>query len=110
MFAGPRYGPKVEEQNKRARALDDKDPRVWASTGRQLLLTPKAFGGDVTKAIDSFQKSLALDSSQDETWVWLARAFQKNGDNAKPLDALQHALDLNPQSPFAKQIAESLKK
>ena len=31
MFAGPRYGPKVDEENKRAMALDDKNPRVWAS-------------------------------------------------------------------------------
>ena len=40
-------------------------------------------GAIVTKAIDSFQKSLAIDSSQDETWVWLAKAFQKQGIRAK---------------------------
>ena len=62
MFAGPRFGPKVGEENKRAMALDDKNPRVWASLGRQYLMTPKAFGGDVAKAIESFQKSLALDT------------------------------------------------
>src|ERR1700694_510468 len=108
MFAGPKFGPKVKEENAKAMALDDKNPRVWASLGRQYLMTPKMFGGDVTKAIDSFQKSLAIDSSQDETWVWLARAFQKQGDRAKARDAVQHAVALNPDSPWVKNAANSL--
>ena len=91
MFAGPKFGPKVKEENAKALALDDKNPRVWASLGRQYLMTPKMFGGDVTKAMDSFQKSLAIDSLQDETWVWLAKTFQKQGDRAKARDAVQHA-------------------
>jgi tetratricopeptide (TPR) repeat protein len=108
MFAGPRYGPKVDEQNKRAMALDDKNPRVWASRGRQYLMTPKAFGGDGPKAIDSFQKSLALDSQQDETWVWLAKAYEKQSDKPKARDAIHHALRLNPQNPFAQEASRSL--
>jgi tetratricopeptide (TPR) repeat protein len=110
MFAGPKFGPKIKEENAKAMALDDKNPRVWASVGRQYLMSPKMFGGDVTKALESFQKSLALDSSQDETWVWLAKAFQKQGDNAKARDAAQHALQLNPQSRFAKETAAAIEK
>lgn len=110
MFAGPRYGPKITEENKRALALDDKNPRVWASLGRQYFFAPKMFGGDVNKAVESFQKSLTLDAQQDETWVWLARAFQKQGDKPKARDAVQHALQLNPQSAFAKYTAASLGK
>jgi len=108
MFAGPKFGPKVGEENKKAMALDDKNPRVWASQGRQYLMAPKMFGGDVAKAIDSFQKSLSIDAAQDETWVWLAKAFQKQGDKAKARDAVQHALQLNPQSPFAKATLAEL--
>jgi tetratricopeptide (TPR) repeat protein len=107
MFAGPKYGPKVDEENKRAMALDDKNPRVWASLGRQYLMTPKMFGGDVPKAIDSFQKSLTLDSSQDETWVWLAKAYQKQGEQPKARDAIQHALQMNPRNASAKVLNEA---
>jgi tetratricopeptide (TPR) repeat protein len=110
MFAGPKYGPKVDEENKRAMTLDDKNPRVWASLGRQYLMTPKMFGGAIPKAIDSFQKSLTLDPSQDETWVWLAKAYQKQGDKPKARDALQHALQLNPQNALAKETSSSLEK
>jgi hypothetical protein len=42
MFAGPRFGPKANEENKRAMALDEKNPRVWASTGRKYLMSPQS--------------------------------------------------------------------
>ena len=109
MFAGPKYGPKIDQENQRAMALDDKNPRVWASSGRKFLMAPKMFGGDVPKAIESFQKSLSLDSRQDETWVWLAKAYQKQGDKPKAHDAIQHALQLNPDNQFAKNTSSSLK-
>jgi len=108
MFAGPKFGPKVKEENAKAMALDEKNPRVWASLGRQYLMAPKMFGGDVSKAITSFQKSLAIDASQDETWVWLAKAFAKQGDKPKSHDAIQHALTINPDSPWVKSAANSL--
>jgi hypothetical protein len=41
MFAGPKFGPKVKEENAKAMALDDKNPRVCASLGRQYLVAPK---------------------------------------------------------------------
>jgi len=110
MFAGPKFGPKVKEENARAMALDDKNPVVWASLGRQYLMAPKMFGGDVSKAIESFQKSLALDAAQGETWVWLAQAFRKQGDKTRTHDAVQHALSLNPDSPWVKLWAASLEK
>jgi cytochrome c-type biogenesis protein CcmH/NrfG len=110
MLAGPKFGPKVKEENAKAMALDDKNPRVWASFGRQYLMTPRMFGGDVPKAIESLEKSLAIDSSRDETWVWLAKAFQKQGDTGKARGAMQHALSLNPLSRFAQAVAASLEK
>jgi tetratricopeptide (TPR) repeat protein len=110
MFAGPKFGPKVKEENARAMALDDKNPRVWASLGRQYLMTPKMFGGDIPKAIESLQKSLAIDSAQDETWVWLCKALQKQGDKSKAREAVRRALSLNPESHFAQAVAASLEK
>jgi Tfp pilus assembly protein PilF len=68
------------------------------------------FGGDIAKAIESFQKSLVIDTSQDETWLWLGNAFQKQGDTTKAREAVQHALTLNPKSHFARAAAASLEK
>jgi len=110
MFAGPKFGPKVGAENKKAMALDDKNPRVWASLGRQYLMAPKMFGGDVGKAIESFQKSLELDPSQDETWDWQAMAYEKQGDKAKARDTIEHALQLNPQNLHAKKTEAAIEK
>jgi Tfp pilus assembly protein PilF len=81
---------------------------AWASLGRQYLMAPAMFGGDVNKAIESFQKSLVLDPQQDETWVWLAQAFKKKGDKPQAREAIDKALLLNPKSQFARNAAASL--
>jgi tetratricopeptide (TPR) repeat protein len=105
MFTGPKFGPKVKAENERALALDAKNPRVYASLGRQYFMAPKMFGGDNDKAIESFRKSTELDPQFDETYVWLAMALRKKGDNAGADQALQTALKLNPQSAFAQKVA-----
>ncbi len=108
MFTGPKYGPKVKDEAAKAIALDDKNPRAWASDGRKFLLAPKMFGGDMAKAIESFKKSLDLDSKQAETWSWLARAYKKQGDTTKAKEALQKAMQLEPQNPMVRMAGNEL--
>ena len=105
MFAGPKYGPKVQQENQRALEIDAKDPRAYASLGRQYLMAPKMFGGDLEKAIENLRKATQLDPRFDEAFVWLAIALRKKGDNAGADQALQEALRLTPESAFAKSIA-----
>ena len=105
MFSGPKYGPKVDQENQRALRIDDRNPRVYASLGRQYLLAPKMFGGDFDKAVENFRKSTQLDPKSDETFVWLAIALRKKGDEAGARQALNEALGLNPTSAFAKETA-----
>jgi tetratricopeptide (TPR) repeat protein len=106
MLAGPKFGPKVQAENKRAQELDPNSPRVFASLGRQYLEAPHMFGGDVDKAIESLLKSTRLDPEFDETYVWLAIALRKKGAGAGAEQALQQALRLNPRSVFAKTTEE----
>lgn len=109
-LSGRKYGPLCKQENKRALELDTQNPRAWASLGRQYFMAPKMFGGDVGKAVESFQKSLQLDPQQDETWVWLAIACKKHGDRGLARDAVAKALQLNPQSAFARDVSASLEK
>jgi tetratricopeptide (TPR) repeat protein len=106
IFAGPRYGPKVDAENRRALELDPNNPRALASRGRQYLESPKMFGGDVEKSIAEFRKALELDPTSDEAFVWLAIALRKKGDNTGADKALQEALRLNPRSVFAQHWAK----
>lgn len=106
MFAGPKYGPKVQQENKRALELDPQSARAYASLGRQYFEAPKMFGGDLDNAIKSFRKSTELDPKSDETFVWLASALRKKGDAAGAEQAIAQALQLNPGSVFAKENAK----
>jgi tetratricopeptide (TPR) repeat protein len=108
MFAGPKYGPKVKAENERALSLDAKNPRVYASLGRQYFMAPKMFGGDNDKAIESFRKSTQLDPQADETYVWLAMALEKKRDAYGANQALRTALKLNPRSALAQKMCAQL--
>ncbi len=101
-LAGPRFGPKIVAENKKALELAPGNPRVYASLGRQYFYAPKMFGGDINKAIENFRKATQLDPSSDEDFVWLAIACRKNGNAANAEKALQQAVQLNPRSAFAK--------
>lgn len=102
---GPRFGPKIVAENKKALELAPNDPRVHASLGRQYLYAPKMFGGDIDNAIEHFLKATQLDPTSDENFVWLAVAYRKKGDAANAEKALQQAMQLNPRSAFAKATA-----
>jgi tetratricopeptide (TPR) repeat protein len=100
-MAGPRFGPKIGAENKRALELDANNAKVLASVGRQYLMAPKMFGGDLDKALANLQKSTERDPQADETFVWLAIAERKKGNADAANQALDEALRLNPRSVFA---------
>jgi tetratricopeptide (TPR) repeat protein len=104
-LAGPRLGPRIDAENKKALGLAPSDARVFASLGRQYLHAPKLFGGNIGKAIENFLKATQLDPNSDENFVWLAIAYRKNGDATNAASALQQSLRLNPRSAFAKANA-----
>jgi tetratricopeptide (TPR) repeat protein len=104
MFAGMRYGPKANGEIQRAFQLDANNPRAYAAVGRKYLFAPKIFGGDLTRAIESFKKATVLDPHYDEAFVWLAIAYRKVGDRPQAETALSEALRLNGRSAFAKRI------
>jgi len=105
-LAGPRFGPRIVAENKKAMDLAPNDALVYASLGRQYLYAPKMFGGDVAKAIENFIKATQLDPNSDENFVWLAIAYRKGGDAPNSEKALRQAMQLNPRSAFAKATAE----
>jgi tetratricopeptide (TPR) repeat protein len=106
MFSGMRYGPKANAEVAKAFQLDPRNAMAFAAQGRKYLYAPSAFGGDVDKAIESFQKAIATDPGSDDDYVWLAIAWRKKGDTVHEREALSQAMQMNPHSIFAQRVSE----
>jgi tetratricopeptide (TPR) repeat protein len=104
MLAGMHYGPKANAETQRAFQLDANNPHAYTVVGRKYLFAPRMFGGDLEKAIESFQKATTLDPHYDEAFVWLAIAYRKKGDSQHADTALSEALRLNSRSAFAERV------
>jgi len=107
MFAGPKYGPKVQAENRRAFELDCEQFRrfrqPWPTVSG---VAENVWLADVDKAIADFRKATQLDPKSDENFVWLALALRKKGDNASADQAMGEALRLSPRNAFASQAAK----
>jgi tetratricopeptide (TPR) repeat protein len=104
MLAAMRYGPRSEAETRRALALDPNNALAYAVLGRRYLYSPRIFGGDLNKAVESFRKSTQLDPQNPDGFVWLAIACRKQGDSAHAQAALAEALRLNRRSAFALRV------
>jgi tetratricopeptide (TPR) repeat protein len=104
MFSGPKFGPKVTAENRRALALKSNSAVVQGAVGREFLFKPKMFGGNVDKALEGLRKSVQLDPKSDESWVWLAVTLRKKGDEHEADNAVAQALTLNPRSVLAQRV------
>jgi tetratricopeptide (TPR) repeat protein len=107
MFSGMRYGPKANAELTRAFQIDPHNAMAFAAQGRKFLYSPAAFGGNVDKALQSFQEAVTADPRSDDDYVWLAIAWRKKGDLERERECLAQALRINPQSVFAQRVLQN---
>jgi len=108
VFAGGmRYGSHSTEEIEKAMQLDSHNPNAYVARGNDYFFTPKAFGGDKEKAVDTWKKAIALAPTSDaaETaHIWLARAYQFLGKSENATTEINEALKMNPERLFAKLV------
>lgn len=109
VFTAIRIGPKAQAETERALELDPNDPRIYIVIGRRQLYSPRMFGGDIEKAIESFRKATTLDPHCDEGFVWLAIANGKKGDSRAARAAVDEALRLNSRNVIALEIRSAMR-
>src|SRR5215831_5571825 len=109
VFTGMRIGPKAEAEVQRALELDRNDPRIYIVLGRRQLYAPRVFGGDIEKAIESFRKATIVDPHHDESFVWLAIAYEKKGDARSAKVAVEEALRLNSRNVIARELRSTIR-
>ena len=107
-FTGMRMGPKAEAETQKALESDPNDPRIYIVIGRRQLYSPRMFGGDIEKAIESFRKATIVDPHCDEGFVWLAIAYSKKGDSRAARTAVDEALRLNNRNVIASEIRSAM--
>ena len=109
VFTAMRIGPKAQTETQRALELDPNDPRIYIVIGRRQLYSPRIFGGDIEKAIESFRKASSVDPHCDESFIWLAIAYGKKGDSSAAKAAVDEALRLNIRNVIAQEIRSAMR-
>ena len=108
-FTAMRIGSKAQAETEKALELDPNDPRIYIVIGRRQLFSPRIFGGDIEKAIESFRKATTVDPRSDESFVWLAIAYGKKGDSMAARTAADEALRLNNRNVIAREIRSAIR-
>jgi len=111
---GMMLGPKNQKAIEKALKLNDKEPTAWYQMGGNKLHTPEKFGGSISKAIESYLKSIELyevDSiSKENNWqylqslTWVGIAYDKAGKYSDALNSFNKALEFEPDFGWIKFV------
>lgn len=105
-------------------ALDKspENPRVNLLRGSSLLYTPEMFGGGAKNAIKFLEKAVSLFEKEkvddplkpswgkEEAYTYLGVALEKLGEKEKAIQALEKALEANPDFSYARMQLERIRK
>ena len=57
--------------------------------------------GEYRNAIQNLERSVGINESDAQAWVWLAQGYQNAGDRTSAMDGYERALQLDPNQPDA---------
>ncbi len=106
VLAGLKYGRCAMDEVAKAIELNPKSAGNWLSRGVGTYYLPPSFGGGIDKAIEDFDKALAINAKFAEAQLWKGIALRKSGKNSEARKCLAKALELNPKRVWAKTQLE----
>jgi tetratricopeptide (TPR) repeat protein len=106
MLSALTYGKRAKEAINKAMELDPKSARVHQAQGVGNYYLPQQLGGGPELAIKDFRKAIELDPKSPDSYLWLALALRKMHNNGEARQALQKAIDLEPQRVWLKEQLE----
>ena len=106
MLSALTYGKRAKEAIDKAMALDPNSARVHEAEGVGNYDLPQQLGGGPELAMKDFRKAIELDPKQADSYLWLALCLRKLHRNGEARQALQHAIDLDPQRIWLKEQLE----
>ena len=99
-FGRLRYAGRSAKYHKIAFEKAPADPRAVIGYATDKLSAPSVFGGDVVAAVELFKKAIAIDPGTAVGYVWLAKAYLKQGETALARAEFDKARKLAPKSGF----------
>ncbi|MBV9267855.1 MAG: tetratricopeptide repeat protein [Acidobacteriaceae bacterium] len=98
-----KYGPCARDEINKAIQLDSKLALAYVSRGVGNYYLPPSFGGGADAAIKDFDHAIALDPKSEDAYLWKGIALRKANRPAEARQALERAIELDPNRLWTKQ-------
>lgn len=106
LLGGLKYGQCAKDEVNKAIQLDGNLAMAYVSRGVGNYYLPEQFGGGIDLAMKDFDKAIALNPNLSDAYLWKGIALRKANKNGEAHASLQKAVQLNPNSVWAKQQLE----
>ncbi|MGI8961779.1 MAG: tetratricopeptide repeat protein [Bryobacteraceae bacterium] len=103
VFGSLKYGQCARDEINKAIELDNRLALAYVSRGVGNFYLPSSMGGGVDLALKDLDKAISLSPNLAEAYLWKGIALRKMNRHAEARQALQHALQLDPDRLWAKQ-------
>jgi tetratricopeptide (TPR) repeat protein len=100
------YGPCARDEIAKALQLDNKLALAYVSQGVGNYYLPPSMGGGVDIAIKEFDKAISINANTADAYLWKGIALRKANRDAEARQALEKALQIEPNRLWAKQQLE----
>lgn len=98
-----KYGQCARDEINKAIELDSKLAMAYVSRGVGNYYLPPQMGGGIDIALKDLDKAIVINPKLAEAYLWKGIALRKGGRNAEARQALERAVQLDPDRAWAKQ-------
>jgi len=98
-----KYGQCARDEINKAIQLDNKLALAYVSLGVGDYYLPSSMGGGVDIAVKDFDKAISIDPNSADAYLWKGIALRKANRDSEARQALQKAVQIDPNRSWAKQ-------
>jgi tetratricopeptide (TPR) repeat protein len=102
-FGAMKYGQCARDEINKAIELDSKLALAYVSRGVGNYYLPQQMGGGVDAALKDINEAISLNPNLAEAYLWKGVTLRKAGRNAEARQALERALQLDPDRLWIKE-------
>ena len=102
-FGAMKYGQCARDEINRAIGLDGKLALAYVSRGVGNYYLPQPMGGGIDVALKDINEAISLNPNLAEAYLWKGVSLRKAGRNAEARQALERALQLDPERLWTKE-------